>query len=176
MSFQWFIVHTLSGYEKKVAGSIREQASKKGIDNLFDEIVIPVEEVTEIKKGKKVNTEKKVIPGYIMIKMEMNDTSWHLVKNIQHVTGFLGTHGKPQPVQEKEVYRTVAKIKEVALQSKKMYVFEVGETVKVTDGPFEGFVGIVEEVDSEKSRLKVAVSIFGRSTPIELEFSQVAKN
>jgi transcriptional antiterminator NusG len=175
LEHQWYIINALSGFEKKVAQAITEQAEKKGLSELINRIVIPVEGIVEVKKGQKVNTERKILPGYILIKMVMNDATWHLVKNIAKVSGFLGAGSKPKVVSEKEVAHIFKQIEEGAVASKHIMNFHVGETVKVIDGPFESFVGTVEEVDLDKSRLKVAVSIFGRSTPVELEFSQVAK-
>ena len=175
MSYRWYIIHTLSGYEKKISQTIKEQAQIKNIAEYFEQIIVPVEGVVEVRKGQKVNTERKFLPGYILVKMEMNDTTWHLVKNIPRVTGFLGSHGKPQPILDEEAERILRQMEEGVATSKGMIDFEVGESVKVTDGPFESFIGVVEELDAEKGRLKVAVSIFGRSTPIELEYSQVAK-
>lgn len=175
MSYRWYIIHTLSGYEKKISQTIKEQAQIKNIAEYFEQIIVPVEGVVEVRKGQKVNTERKFLPGYILVKMEMNDTTWHLVKNIPRVTGFLGSHGKPQPILDEEAERILRQMEEGVAAPKGMIDFEVGESVKVTDGPFESFIGVVEELDAEKGRLKVAVSIFGRSTPIELEYSQVAK-
>ncbi len=175
MSYRWYIIHTLSGYEKKIAQTIREQAELNNIADSFEQVTVPVEGVVEIRKGQKVNTERKFLPGYILVKMEMNDTTWHLVKNIPRVTGFLGNHGKPQPILDEEAERILRQMQEGVGSSKGVIEFEVGESVKVTDGPFESFIGVVEELDAERGRLKVAVSIFGRSTPIELEYSQVAK-
>lgn len=175
MSYRWYIIHTLSGYEKKIAQTIHEQAALKGIADKFEQVTVPVEGVVEIRKGQKVNAERKFLPGYILVKMEMNDTTWHLVKNIARVTGFLGSQGKPQPISDAEAERILRQMEEGVAAPKGTIDFEIGESVKVTDGPFESFIGVVEELDAEKGRLKVAVSIFGRSTPIELEYSQVAK-
>lgn len=173
MAFQWYIVNTFSGFEKKVAQTIKEQAASKGLDHFFEEVTVPVEEVVEVRKGQKVNAERKFFPGYVLVKMEMNDDSWHLVKSVPRVTGFLGGKGLPQPISESEVERIFQQIEEGVQNPKHAVSFEAGESVKITDGPFESFVGVVEEVDNEKSRLKVAVTIFGRSTPVELEFGQV---
>lgn len=175
MSYKWYIIHTLSGYEKKIAQTIKEQAQIKNIAECFEQVIVPVEGVMEVRKGQKVNAERKFLPGYILVNMEMNDVTWHLVKNIPRVTGFLGSHGKPQYISEQEAERILRQMEEGISSTKGGIQFEVGESVKVVDGPFESFVGVVEELDPEKGRLKVAVSIFGRSTPIELEYSQVAK-
>lgn len=173
MSFQWYIVNTYSSFEKKVAQAIKEQAEQKGLGHFFEEVTVPVEEVIEIRKGQKVSAERKFFPGYVLVKMQMNDDSWHLVKSIPKVTGFLGGRGIPQPISDAEVQRIFKQIEEGVQDPKHAMTFEAGESVKIIDGPFESFVGVVEEVDNEKSRLKVAVTIFGRSTPVDLEFSQV---
>lgn len=175
MAFQWYIVNAFSGYEKKVAQAIKEQAAQKGLTNLIQDVVVPVEEVVEVRKGQKVNTERKFFPGYVLVKMELNDDTWHLVKSVPRVTGFLGGKGKPQAIPQGEVDRIFKQVQEGLEQPRHAVAFEAGESVKIIDGPFESFVGVVEEVDDEKNRLKVAVSIFGRSTPVELEFIQVEK-
>ncbi len=175
MDYKWYIVNALSGHEKKVAQAITEQAKKKGLADYFQEVTVPVEEVVEVKKGKKVNAERKFFPGYVMVKMHLNDDTWHLVKNVERVNGFLGGKGKPLPISEKEVEHIFRQVKEGVDKPKHAVSFESGESVKIVDGPFESFVGVVEEVDNDKNRLKVAVSIFGRSTPVELEFFQVEK-
>lgn len=172
---RWFIIHAHSGFEKKVAQSIKEQFSQHNILEKLEEVVVPTEEVIEIRRGKKASAERKFFPGYVMIKMVLNDQTWHLVKNTQKVTGFLGGGGKPQPIPQGEVDRIFSQIKEGMEKPQSLLVFDIGETVKVIDGPFESFVGVVEDVDDEKGRIKVAVSIFGRLTPVELEFSQVEK-
>jgi transcriptional antiterminator NusG len=174
-NFRWYIIHALSGHEKRVAQQIKEQADKKNLSSFFAEIVVPVEGVIEVRKGQKVNAERKFLPGYVLVKMIMNEQSWHLVKNIPKVSGFLGSGGKPQPITEAEAKNIFKQIEEGTTSSKHAVTFEIGESVRVTDGPFESFVGTVEEIDLEKSRLKVSVSIFGRSTPVELEYAQVAK-
>ena len=174
-SFRWYIIHALSGFEKRVALNIKEQAKKKNLSDLFADIVVPVEGVIEIRKGQKVNAERKFLPGYVLVNMVMNEHSWHLVKNIPKVSGFLGSGGKPQPISETEAKNIFKQIEDGAVNTKQAVNFEVGESVKIIDGVFESFVGTVEEVDAEKSRLKVSVSIFGRSTPVELEYEQVAK-
>jgi len=176
MAGRWYIVHTHSGCEKKVAQAIQEQASKKSMDELFEKVVVPTEGVVEVKKGKKINTERKFFPGYVLVKMELNDETWHLVKSIPKVTGFLGGSGnKPQPISEKEAENIFKQMEEGVQSTRQGIMFEIGETVKVVDGPFDSFVGVVEELDEEKKKLKVAVSIFGRATPVELEFTQVEK-
>jgi transcription termination/antitermination protein NusG len=177
MAFRWYIVHAYSGFEKKVAQSIREQAAQKGISNQIEEVVVPVEEVIEIRRGKKIAAERKFFPGYVMVKMELNDETWHMVKNTAKVTGFLGGGGKgrPVPITEKEAEAIFAQVREGIDHPKSQISFEIGENVKIVDGPFESFVGLIEGVDEEKSRVKVSVSIFGRATPVDLEYSQVEK-
>ncbi len=175
MSFKWYIVHTLSGSEKKVKQTILEQAEKKSMSANFEEILVPVVEVPEIKKGKNVSTEKKFLPGYILIKMNLTDDAWHLVKSVPKVSGFLGSGSRPSSVSESEVQKIVDQINNnpAIMAAKKIY--DIGESVKVIDGPFESFTGVIEEVDTEKMRLRVAVSIFGRATPIDLSFNQVER-
>lgn len=175
MTFQWYIVQAVSGFEKKVASSIREKAIKEGISDLIDEVIVPVEKVIEVRKGKKVEGERKCLPGYILVKMQINDNIWHMIKNIPKVTGFLGSSGKPQIIAEKEINRILEQIERSSVVSGNVVNFEIGESVKVTDGPFESFVGVVEGVEAEKNRLKVSVTIFGRSTPLDLDFTQVSK-
>jgi transcription termination/antitermination protein NusG len=172
---RWYIINTLSGYEHKVAKLIKDHAEKKGFAEKFEEIVVPVESVTEIKKGKKVTTEKKIFPGYIMIKMELDDASWNLVKNIPRVAGFLGGSGKPAPIPEREVMRLMQQVEEGAVVKEVELTYEIGEQIKITEGPFQTFNGVVDDVDFGRKRLKVSVSIFGRPTPVELEFNQVEK-
>jgi len=179
MSARWYVVNVYSGSEKRVAESLKEQAISKNLQDKIIDVLVPTEEVVEIRKGKKVSAERKFFPGYILVKMEMSDAVWHVVKNTPRVSGFLGTRDglrlKPQPISEKEVERLMKQIEEGVERPAVVTTFEIGENVRVNDGPFASFVGVVEEVDTEKTRLKVSVSIFGRYTPVELEFSQVEK-
>jgi transcriptional antiterminator NusG len=172
---KWYIVHAYSNFEKKVAESIREQAKTQNLDDCFSDILVPTEDVVEIRRGRKVNAERKFFPGYVLVKMEMTDEAYHLIKNTPKVTGFLGSGSKPMPVSEKEVQRIVGAIEEGVERPKPAITFDLGEKVKVTDGPFASFDGVVESVDEERSRLRVSVSIFGRATPVDLEYGQVEK-
>ena len=177
MSKRWYIIHAYSNFEKKVSESIQERASLAGIENLIEEIIVPTEDVVEIRRGRKVNTEKRFFPGYVLIKMELTDEAFHLVKSTPKVSGFLGSdHGtKPHPVSQFEIDRITNRVQEGIDNPKPSIVFEIGEQVRVSEGPFASFSGFVEEVDEEKTRLKVAVSIFGRPTPVELQYGQVEK-
>jgi transcription termination/antitermination protein NusG len=172
---RWYVIHVYSGFEKKVAQAIREQAEQKALAGRFEEILVPTEEVVEVKRGAKVSSERKIFPGYVLIKMDLDDETWHLVKNTAKVTGFLGGRGRPLPISEAEAGRIMRQIQEGIERPRPSVTFEIGEQVRVSDGPFTSFNGVVEEVDEEKSRIKVAVSIFGRATPVELEYSQVEK-
>ncbi|PPR12437.1 MAG: hypothetical protein CFH42_02227 [Alphaproteobacteria bacterium MarineAlpha12_Bin1] len=175
MSLQWYVVHAYSGFEKKVAQSLQEQSVVKGMEDWFDKILVPTEEVVEMRRGNKVNSERKFFPGYVLVKMEMNEDSYHLVKNTPKVTGFLGAGNKPVPISQNEADRILQQVKEGVDRPKPSVTFQVGEEVRVNDGPFQSFNGQVEDVDEERARLKVSVSIFGRSTPVELEYGQVEK-
>ena len=175
MASRWYVIHVYSGFEKKVASAIREQAEQKGVASRFEEILVPTEEFVEVKRGAKVNSERKIFPGYVLIKMDLDDETWHLVKNTAKVTGFLGGRGKPLPISDAEAARIIHQMQEGIERPKPSITFEIGEQVRVSDGPFTSFNGVVEEVDEEKSRIKVAVSIFGRATPVELEYTQVEK-
>src|SRR6201985_2439063 len=172
---KWYIVHAYSNFEKKVAESIREQAKTQGLDENFSDILVPTEDVVEIRRGRKVNSERKFFHGYVLVKMELTDEAYHLIKNTPKVTGFLGSGSKPMPVSEKKVARIIGAIEEGVERPKPAIRFENGETVRVTDGPFQSFNGVGEQVAEERARLRVTVSIFGRATPVELEYSQVEK-
>ena len=172
---RWYIVHAYTNFERKVADAIRERAKAGGLDHLFEDIVVPTEEVIEVKRGRKIPTERKFLPGYVLVKMKMTDAAFVMIKNTPKVTGFLGADNKPMPISEDEAMRILHQVKEGVERPKPTITFEVGENVKVADGPFASFTGVVEEVDEERSRVKVAVSIFGRPTPVELEFGQVEK-
>jgi len=175
MSMRWYIVTAYSNFEKRVAESIKEQADASGISDLFEEVLVPTEEVVEMRRGRRVTSERKFFPGYVMVRMEMTDEAFHLIKNTPKVTGFLGTESKPVPITDDEANRILHQVQEGVERPRSTITFEIGEQVRVADGPFASFNGDVEEVDEEKERLKVAVSIFGRATPVELEFGQVEK-
>ena len=175
MTKRWYVVHVYSGFEKKIAQQIKEQAAQKGLADLIDEVLVPAEEVVELRGGQKINAERKFFPGYVLAKMEMTDDTWHLIKDTPKVTGFLGTKMRPSPITEAEAERIIKQSAEGVENRRPAILFEIGEQVRVADGPFTSFNGTVEEIDEEKGRVKVSVSIFGRSTPVELEYSQVEK-
>ena len=175
MAARWYVVHVYSGSEKKVAESLREQAVLKNMEDKILEVMVPTENIVEVKKGAKVNSERKFFPGYVLVRMEMSDDAWMVIKNTPRVTNFLGPRNKPLPISDAEAERIIKQIEEGVTRPQTVIKFEVGEQVRVCDGPFASFVGLVEDVDTEKSRLKLSVSIFGRSTPVELEFNQVEK-
>ncbi len=172
---RWYIVHAYSNFERKVADSIRERAESAGLGEQFAEVLVPMEEVVEMRRGRKVASERKFFPGYVLVKMELSDETYHLIKDTPKVTGFLGTDNKPIPISEEEAGRILQQVQEGVERPKPSVTFEIGEQVRVADGPFASFNGLVEEVDEERARLKVAVSIFGRATPVELEYAQVEK-
>jgi transcriptional antiterminator NusG len=175
MAMRWYIVHAYSNFERKVAESIKERAVAAGLSDLFEQVLVPMEEVVEMRRGRKVSSERKFFPGYVLVKMELNDQTYHLIKSTPKVTGFLGTENKPIPITEEEAGRILQQVQEGVERPKPSVTFEIGEQVRVADGPFASVNGLVEEVDEERARLKVAVSIFGRATPVELDFSQVEK-
>ena len=172
----WYIVQAYSGFEKKVVDSIKEELKKRKLDQNLGEIIVPTHQVTEVKKGKRSKKEKKYFPGYVLIKVNLNNEIYHLIKNLQKVSGFLGSANKPTSITDAEIQRILGQVSESAINQKSGISFEIGEKVKVCDGPFASFSGLIEEIDEEKSRLKVSVSIFGRPTPVDLEFNQVEKN
>ena len=175
MDKRWYIVHAYSNFEKKVAESIREQAAQRGLAELFDQILVPTEKVVEVRRGRKIDAERKFFPGYVLVKMALTDDAYHLIKNTPKVTGFLGSDNRPMPISEAEANRILHQVQEGVERPKPSVSFEIGEQVRVADGPFASFNGLVEEVDEVRARLKVAVSIFGRATPVELEYGQVEK-
>ena len=174
MAARWYIVHTYSGFENKIAAFVKDQAEKKGMADKVEDVLVPTESVVSVRNGAKVETERKFFPGYVLVKMEMTPETWHLVSSTPKVTGFLGGK-KPVPMTEAEVQRILHQVKEGVEKPKSAVVYEVGEQIVVCDGPFASFIGLVEDVDTEKSRLKLSVSIFGRPTPVDLDFNQVEK-
>ena len=175
MEPRWYVVHAYSGFESKVAQSIQEQADREGLGADILEVLVPTEEVVEVKRGSKTKSERKFFPGYVLVKMVMSDRAWHLVKNTTKVTGFLGSGKRPSPISEAEARRIVDQTQDSSERVRPSITFEVGENVRVSDGPFASFNGVVEDVDETRARLKVSVSIFGRSTPVDLEYGQVEK-
>jgi transcriptional antiterminator NusG len=175
MAKRWYSVSVLSNFEKRVAEQIKHAVAEKGLQDEIEEVLVPTEEVLEIRRGKKVTTERRFMPGYVLVRMEMNDRTYHLINSINRVTGFLGPQGKPMPMRDSEVNQILNRVEEEQEAPRSLITYTVGETVNVTDGPFEGFSGMVEDVDEDAQRLKVSVSIFGRATPVELEYSQVSK-
>ncbi len=175
MAARWYVVHVYSGFENRVKETVMEKAEKQGLAGAIHDILVPMEEVVEIKRGQRVNAERKFFPGYVLAKLDMSDEVWHLVKDTPKVTGFLGAGNRPTPISNKEAERLLKQIQDGVESPRSTVTYDIGEDVKVTDGPFASFNGVVEEVDEDKQRLKVSVSIFGRSTPVELDFSQVDK-
>ncbi len=175
MAQRWYSVSVLSNFEKKVAEQIKTAVAEAGLEEEIDEVLVPTEEVIEVRRGKKVTSERRFMPGYVLVRMEMSNKGYHLISQINRVTGFLGPMGKPMPMRDAEVNQILNRVEEGEAAPRNLIRFDIGERVKVTDGPFEGFDGMVEEVDESHNRLKVSVSIFGRSTPVELEFTQVSK-
>ncbi|MEM7547989.1 MAG: transcription termination/antitermination protein NusG [Pseudomonadota bacterium] len=176
MAKRWYAVHVFSNFEKRVAETLRESVVQQGLTDEIEDILVPTEEVMEIRRGKKVKTERRFMPGYVLVKMDMTDRAYLHIIDTNRVTGFLGPQGKPSPLRDAEVNRILNVVEEGAERPRPTITFDIGEQVRVTDGPFESFSGMVEEVDEENARLKVTVSIFGRATPVELEYGQVAKN
>jgi len=175
MATRWYVLHVYSGFEKKVSSSIIEQAKQAGMDDKILQVLVPSEEVIEVRRGTKVSSERKFFPGYVLIEMELTDEAWHLVQNTPKVSGFLGSKERPTPISEAEALRIMNQVQEGVDRPKPSVVYEIGDSVRVVDGPFTSFNGQVEDVDEERARVKVAVSIFGRSTPVELEYAQVEK-
>jgi transcriptional antiterminator NusG len=175
MAKRWYSVSVLSNFEKKIAEQIRAEVAEKGLEDEIDEVLVPTEEVIEIRRGKKVPTERRFMPGYVLVHMEMSDQGYHLINSINRVTGFLGPQGRPMPMRDSEVNQILNRVEENESAPRTLISFDIGEKVSVNDGPFEGFEGMVDSVDDDNQRLKVTVSIFGRATPIELEFTQVTK-
>ena len=175
MAKRWYSVSVLSNFEKKIAEAIRAKAEEKGLSDQIDEVLVPTEEVIEVRRNKKVTTERRFMPGYVLVHMEMSDEGYHLINSINRVTGFLGPQGRPMPMRDAEAQAILGRVQEGEDSPRTLIHFEIGEKVKVNDGPFEDFDGMVEYVDEEHQRLKVTVSIFGRATPVELEFTQVSK-
>jgi len=175
MAKRWYIVHTYSNFEKKVMESLKEQAVQKGLQDFFEQVIVPTEEVVEMRRGRRIKSERRFFPGYVLAKIDLTDEVFHLIKNTPKVTGFLGSGSKPVPISDAEANRILNQVAEGVEKPKASIHFEVGEQVRVADGPFASFNGQIEEVDEERSRLKVAVSIFGRPTPVELEYGQVEK-
>lgn len=176
MALRWYVVHAYSGFENQVKRSLEERVARSGMEDKFGEILVPTEEVVEMREGQKRSTSRKFFPGYVLVQMDMDDETWHLVKDVPRVMGFIGgTSDRPAPISEKEAMQILDRVQEGAEKPRPKVLFEAGEVVRITDGPFNDFNGVVEEVDYEKSRLRVAVLIFGRSTPVDLEFGQVEK-
>ncbi|MDA7428584.1 transcription termination/antitermination protein NusG [Primorskyibacter aestuariivivens] len=175
MAKRWYSVSVLSNFEKKIAEQIRQATIEQGLEDQIEEVLVPTEEVIEVRRGKKVTTERRFMPGYVLVRMEMSDQGYHLINSINRVTGFLGPQGRPMPMRDAEVQAILGRVAEGEEAPRTLIHFEVGEKVKVSDGPFEDFDGMIEEVDDENQRLKVSVSIFGRETPVELEYTQVTK-
>jgi transcriptional antiterminator NusG len=175
MAKRWYVLHVYSGFEAKVAENIKEKAAKQGMEDRVEDILVPTEEVIEVRRGQRVNAERKFFPGYVLAKLDMSDDVWHMIKDTPKVTGFLGAGNKPSPISNKEAEQLLQQIQEGVERPRPSITFDIGEEVKVADGPFASFNGTVEEVDEEKGRLKVSVSIFGRATPVELEYTQVEK-
>ena len=175
MAKRWYVLHVYSGFEAKVAEAIKEKAAKQGMEERVEDILVPTEEVIEVRRGQRVNAERKFFPGYVLAKLDLDDEVWHMIKDTPKVTGFLGAGNKPSPISNREAEQLLQQIQEGVERPRPSVTFDIGEEVKVADGPFASFNGTVEEVDEEKGRLKVSVSIFGRATPVELEYTQVEK-